>query len=70
MTPRSGYSKTATTDEQIDAIHHMVLDDRCLTVLSIAKFIGISSVSVHNKILWIQMLELLWDRISIIFCLI
>lgn len=42
------YPKTSTTDEQIDTIHRMVLDDSHLTVQQIAKSIGISSGSVHT----------------------
>lgn len=45
--PRSGRPKTSTTDEQVAAIHRMVLDDRRQTVQQIAKSIGISSGSVH-----------------------
>ena len=41
--PRSGRPKSSTTDEQVDAIHRMVLDDRRLAVEQIAEFIGISS---------------------------
>ena len=46
--PRSGRPKTSTSDEQVDAIHRMVSDDKCLTVQQIAKSIGISSGSVHT----------------------
>ena len=44
--PRSGSSKTS--NEQVDAIHRLVLDDRSLTVLQIVQSIDISSYSVYN----------------------
>ena len=44
----SGRPKTSTTDVQVDAIHHMVLDDRRLTKEQIAKTVDISSGSVHS----------------------
>lgn len=40
---RSGRQKTSTADEQVDGIHHMVLDGRCLTIQQIATSIGINS---------------------------
>lgn len=40
-------SKITFIDEQFDAIHHMVWDNRRLTVLQIAKSMEISSHSVH-----------------------
>ena len=46
--PRSGRPKTSTTDEQVDTIHRMVLDDRRLTVEQIAKNTDISSGSGHR----------------------
>ena len=46
--PKSGCPKTSTTNEQVDAIHHMGLDDRHLTVQYIAKSIDISSGLVHT----------------------
>ena len=36
---QSGHPKTSTTDEQADAIHHMVLDDTFLTIQLIVKFV-------------------------------
>ena len=44
--PRADRPKTTTTDEQVDAIHRMDLDNRRLTIQQIAKAIGISSGSV------------------------
>ena len=46
--PRSACSKTSTPDEQVDAIHQMILDDRCLIVQQIVKSIGITSGLVHT----------------------
>ena len=46
--PQSGRPKTSTTDEQADAIHRIVLNDRCPTVQQIGKSIGMSSSSVHT----------------------
>lgn len=46
--PRSNRPKLSTIDEQVDAFHRMVLDDRRLSVEKIAKSIGISSGSVHT----------------------
>ena len=46
--PRSGHPKTSITDEPVDAIHRMVLDEKRLTVQQIAKSIGISAGSVHT----------------------
>ena len=40
--PGSGRPATATTQENIDRVHHMVMDDRCLTVNQIANAVGIS----------------------------
>ena len=40
--PRSGHPSTATTQENIDCIHKMVMDDRYLTVNHIANVISIS----------------------------
>lgn len=45
--PRSG-PKTSTIDNQVDAIHRMVLDDRRLTVHQIIKSVGICSGSVST----------------------
>ena len=39
--PRSGRQKISTTNEQVDALHHGVLDYRCLTVQQLVKPIGI-----------------------------
>ena len=46
--PQPGCPKISTTDGQVDANHHMFFNDRCFTVHQIAKFIGISSSSVHT----------------------
>lgn len=59
----SGLPKTSTTDDQVDAIHCMVLNDRCLSVKQTAKFIGISSGSVHavlTEILGMSELSARW----------
>ena len=48
--PRSGRPKTPTTDEQVDAIHRMVWDDRRLTVQQMAKTTGTSAGSVHASL--------------------
>ena len=44
----SGYSKTSTINEQVNAIHCMVPDDRHLTAQQIDMSIGISSGLVNN----------------------
>uniref|UniRef100_A0A3Q0QTS4 Histone-lysine N-methyltransferase SETMAR n=1 Tax=Amphilophus citrinellus TaxID=61819 RepID=A0A3Q0QTS4_AMPCI len=46
--PRSGHPATATTQENIDRVHHMVTDDRHLTVNKIANAVGISHEQVEN----------------------
>uniref|UniRef100_A0A672ZDH7 Mos1 transposase HTH domain-containing protein n=1 Tax=Sphaeramia orbicularis TaxID=375764 RepID=A0A672ZDH7_9TELE len=46
--PRSGCPKTSSSDEQVDAIHCMVLSDRRMTVQQIAKATDISVGSVHH----------------------
>ena len=46
--PRSGRSSTATTQQNIDRIHQMVIDDRCLTVNHIAYVMSISLERVEN----------------------
>ena len=40
--PRSGHLASATTQENIDRVHHMVMDDRHLTVNQIADAVAIS----------------------------
>ena len=40
--PRSRRSATATTREHIDRVHHMAMDDRCLTVNQITNVVVIS----------------------------
>ena len=40
--PRSVHPASATTQEDIDCVHHMVMDDRCLTVNQIADAVAIS----------------------------
>ena len=47
MTLGQGVQKNLTTVEQVDTIHSMVLEGRCLIVQQIAKFICISSGSVQ-----------------------
>ena len=51
---RSGNPKTSTTDEQVNAIHRMVLDDRRLPIQLIADAMRISSVSIHT--VWTEIL--------------
>ena len=46
--PRSGRPATATTQENIDRVNHMVMDDRRLTVNQIANAVGISRERVEN----------------------
>lgn len=46
--PRSGRPSTATTTENIDRVHKMVMDDRRLTVRYIAEIIGICQERVHH----------------------
>ena len=46
--PRSGCPATATSEENIDRVHLMVMDDRRLTVSHIANAIGISHERVEN----------------------
>ena len=41
--PRSSHPKSATTDHQTEEIHHMVTNDRHVTVQQIADTIGIPS---------------------------
>ena len=43
---RSGRQKASTPDELVNAIHRIVLDDRCFTAQKIAKSIGIYSYLV------------------------
>lgn len=45
---RSGRPKTSVTDEEVDAIQRMVLEDRRLTVQQITKCIGIRSILFHS----------------------
>ena len=46
--PRSGRPSTATTQENIDRIHQMVMNDRRLTITHMANVISISSERVEN----------------------
>ena len=46
--PRSGRSASATNQENIDYVHHMVMDDRRLTVNQIADAVAISREPVEN----------------------
>uniref|UniRef100_A0A3Q0S4N0 Uncharacterized protein n=1 Tax=Amphilophus citrinellus TaxID=61819 RepID=A0A3Q0S4N0_AMPCI len=47
--PRSGRSATATTQENIDRNHHMMMNDRQLTVNQIANPVGISCEQVSAQ---------------------
>ena len=46
--PRSGCPSTATTQENIDRIHQMVMNDRRLTISHLANVISISRERVEN----------------------
>ncbi|XP_041349431.1 protein GVQW3-like [Gigantopelta aegis] len=46
--PRSGRPSTASTQEYINPVHQMVMDDKQLTIHSIAAAIGISHERVKN----------------------
>ena len=46
--PRSGRPSTATTQESIDHIHQMVMNDRRLTISHLANVISISRERVEN----------------------
>ena len=46
--PRSGRPSTATTQENIDRIHQMVMNDRRLTISHLANVISISRERVEN----------------------
>ncbi|XP_066302907.1 histone-lysine N-methyltransferase SETMAR-like [Branchiostoma lanceolatum] len=46
--PRSGRPKTATTDNQVEAIHFMTVNDRRVTIRHIEHSLGISFGSVQN----------------------
>lgn len=46
--PRSGRPASASTQENIDRVHHMVMDDRRLTVNQIADAVAISRERVEN----------------------
>ena len=48
MTQRSGRLASATTQEKIDRVHHMVMDDRRLIVNQIADAVAISREQVWN----------------------
>uniref|UniRef100_A0A3Q0R6R1 Uncharacterized protein n=1 Tax=Amphilophus citrinellus TaxID=61819 RepID=A0A3Q0R6R1_AMPCI len=58
--PRSGRPATATTQENNDRVHHMVTDDRRLTVNQTANAVGISRERVEN----IQHNELDMSKVS------
>lgn len=45
---RSGYPATATTKENTDHVHHMVMDNRRLTINQIINAINISHERVEN----------------------
>ena len=46
--PRSGHPSAATTQENIDRIHQMVMNDRRLTISHLANVISISHERVKN----------------------
>ena len=46
--PRPGRPVTATTQENVDHVHHMVMDDRRITVNQVASSVGISRERVEN----------------------
>ena len=46
--PRSGRPSTATTQENIDRIHQMIMNDRRLTISHLANVISISRERVEN----------------------
>ncbi|XP_029637550.1 uncharacterized protein LOC115212894 [Octopus sinensis] len=46
--PWSERSETATTEENIDYVHHMVMDDKQFTINQIADTVSISRESVEN----------------------
>lgn len=48
--PRSGRPKTSTTDDQVEAIHRTVLDDRRLSIRQIANIVGVSYGSVQSAL--------------------
>ena len=48
--PRAGRSSSVTTQENIDRIHLMAIDDRCLTTNHIANVMSISLEQVENKL--------------------
>ncbi|CAH1257192.1 SETMAR [Branchiostoma lanceolatum] len=46
--PRSGRPKTATSENEVDAIHRMIMNDRRVTIRHIEHSLGISYGSVQN----------------------
>ena len=48
--PRSGRPATATTQENIDRVHHMVMDDRRSTINQIANAVSNSRERVENSV--------------------
>ena len=46
--PLPSHPKNSTTNEKVDAIYYIILDDKCLTVWQIAKSVGLSSGSVDT----------------------
>ena len=50
VAPRHGRPKTVTTPEIIDQIHELILEDRRISVKSIAEQLGISHVRVGSII--------------------
>ncbi|XP_014787070.1 uncharacterized protein LOC106881262 [Octopus bimaculoides] len=47
---RFGYRATATTEEILDCIHHMLVDDRRLSIIQIASAISKSCERVENTL--------------------
>lgn len=46
--PRSGRPKTATSENEVEAIHRMIMNDRRVTIRHIEHSLGISYGSVQN----------------------
>lgn len=49
--PSSRRSKNATTEENIDCVHYMAMEDSHLTINKIAKVISTSCESIENILL-------------------
>ena len=55
--PQSGHLKITTTDEQVDAIHHMILDERYLTKFIYGKVISFIFLLDSEGVIIIDYLE-------------